>query len=427
MALKVNITSATDYNSTRGSEFASTAAAKISGGEIVEQNNIISERRTKPYLEFHRDEASLRSFIATAPHAIIVTSDDGVIQSLNPFAEDLFGYCEEEVFGKGIAALLDPYYSNHPGTKSTFCSEPASAKVEAKARKKSGEVVPVELVSKPHVLGARHIHIHYIRDVSFRQRFEQRISELQQELMHLSQHNVLGELASAIAHELNQPLTAITNYAAAAQQCGCTATPEELESSFAMMEKAAGQAKRAWQIMHKLRSLVQHRAADCANGDLRAVIEDAVQLATLGTSHRRISVSLKLPADPVMVLMDRMQVQILLTNLVRNAVDELGAVKGERKVWVALRVCPGNEAEVSVEDTGHGIAPEVFERMFDPFHTTKPDGLGMGLAISRRIAEAHGGRLAAENRPEGGAVFTFVVPMSSENMGNDDASLGSCC
>ncbi len=417
MVSKVNVILASHYNSAVSSGIASLATAKISGGSVVEQKHITSEHLTRARFNYLREEVPLRFFIAAAPHAIVVTDDSGVVQECNLAAEDLFGYSAGEIYGRPITELLDPYHANHTEAKSTFCSEPSAAKDESRARKKNGEIVPVELVSKQFVLKGRLIHLHYVLDVSFRKRFEQRICELQQELMHVSQHNVLGELASAITHELNQPLMAITNYAAAARQCGCMASPANLENSFALMEKAASQAVRASQIVHKLRALMQHQEADCREDDLRLVIEDAVQLATLGTAHLGITVSVKLPATCVAVLMDRVQVQILLTNLVRNAVDELRIANGERKIRVALRVGPDNEAEVSVEDTGRGITPEVFESIFDPFHTTKPDGLGMGLAISRRIAEAHGGRLAADNRPEGGAIFTFVIPMSSQSMG----------
>jgi two-component system, LuxR family, sensor kinase FixL len=416
MPLEVNIASATNYNSKGSSRSARGVRCEISGSGVVEQT-----RSLEQYQEFYRSDPLLRSFIESAPHAIIVTDDKGVIRSCNPFAEKLFGYTEVEVFGKAFSTLAGRPHLGRSTGGSIFCSEPSPSKSvpnnEAKARKKSGELCPVEIVSNQLVLDESPVYVHFIRDVSFRLRFEKRISELQQELIHLSQTNVLGELASAITHELNQPLTAITNYAAAAKQCGCKASPEDLESSFALMDKAASQAKRAWQIMHKLRKLVQHRGAECTNCDLRATLEDAVQLATLGTSHHRIQVTLDMPASPVMVLMDRVQIQILLTNLVRNAVDELNTWDGERKVRVMLQVCPDKTAAVSVEDTGPGIAPEVFESIFDPFHTTKPDGLGMGLSICRRIAEAHDGRLSAANRAEGGAVFSFIVPMSSEILG----------
>lgn len=416
MPLEVNTASATIYNSKESSQTAHAVRCQISGSGVVEQM-----RSLEQYQEFYRSDPLLRSFVESAPHAIIITDDKGLIRSFNPFAEDLFGYTEPEVFGQPFATLAVRMSLGRSTGGSIFCSKPSlsggSASKEAKAKKKNGELCPVEIVSNRMSLDGSPVYVHFIRDISSRLRFEKRISELQQELIHLSQTNVLGELASAITHELNQPLTAITNYAAAAKQCGCKASPEDLESSFALMDKAASQAKRAWQIMHKLRKLVQHRGAECTNSDLRATLEDAVQLAMLGTSHHRIQVTLDVPATPVMVLMDRVQIQILLTNLVRNAVDELSTWDGERRVEVTLQVCPDNTAAVSVEDTGPGIASEVFESIFDPFHTTKPDGLGMGLSICRRIAEAHDGRLSADNRAEGGAIFSFIVPMSSEIMG----------
>ena len=137
-----------------------------------------------------------------------------------------------------------------------------------------------------------------------------------------------------------------------------------------------------------------------------------MQLSTLGASQDGITVTVALPPEPVIVLMDRVQVQVLLANLIRNAVDELSMVDGERRIWVRLSLNAEGLAELAVEDTGHGIAPEVFENIFDPFHTTKTEGLGVGLALSRRIAQAHGGRLAADNRPGGGAIFSFVVPVA---------------
>jgi two-component system sensor kinase FixL len=157
--------------------------------------------------------------------------------------------------------------------------------------------------------------------------------------------------------------------------------------------------------------LLQHRGAECSRDDLRLAVDDAVHLATLGANQQGITVTVNKPSEPVMVLMDRVQVQVLLANLIRNAMDELSTINGERKIWITLSVNAQNLAELAVEDTGHGITPEVFENIFDPFHTTKAEGLGVGLALSRRIAQAHGGRLSAANRPEGGATFSFVVPV----------------
>jgi two-component system, LuxR family, sensor kinase FixL len=178
-----------------------------------------------------------------------------------------------------------------------------------------------------------------------------------------------------------------------------------------LIEKAGEQAKRAWIIMHRLRKLLQHRDAEFGVGDLRHALGEAVELATLGAAQHGISILVDVPDEPVFVRMDSIQLQILLANLIRNAVDELRVSRGERKIWISLRRVEGEQAEILVEDTGPGIAPDVYANIFDPFLTTKPHGLGVGLAVSRRIALAHEGRLAARNRPDGGAAFSFLVPM----------------
>jgi two-component system sensor kinase FixL len=415
MTLNINYHITDNYNTNAISGFASSNKPACSNGTQTMPPSVSIGHE----LPHYRDENSLRQFIKIAPHPIVVTGADGTVRFCNSFAAELFGYLEAEMTGLAFSTLISLYKNeesallNDTDVKGHEFVPDSHPALEAKARRKNGEVLPIELGSSEFELDAQKIALHFIRDISFRKRSKQRIMELQRELMHLSRQNVLGELASAITHELNQPLMAITNYATAARKCGCTASREKLEASFALMEKAAGQAQRARQIVHKLRTLVSHHEVECAENDLRAVLEEAVQLASLGAAEHGIDVSLTVPQTPVMVLMDRVPVQILLTNLVRNAVDALNSRTGDKKVTVILRVLPGNSAEVSVQDTGAGIAAEVFETIFDPFHSTKPDGLGMGLAICRRIAEAHDGRLAAANLPAGGAIFSFIDPMSN--------------
>ncbi|MEJ2228280.1 MAG: PAS domain-containing sensor histidine kinase [Alphaproteobacteria bacterium] len=415
MTLDLNINVTNKYNSNAISGFASALKAAFSNGTQTMPLSPDLGHELPPY----RDQNSLRKFIMIAPHPIVVTGADGVVRFCNSFAAELFGYSEEEMTGLEFASLVcltnngEAVSSDNTDAEDNALVPDTHLATETTAHRKNSEVLPVELGSSEFELDAEKIIIHFIRDISFRKRSKQRIMELQRELMHLSRQNVLGELASAITHELNQPLTAITNYATAARRCGCTASPESLEASFALMEKAECQAQRARQIVHKLRSLVAHHEVECAEHDLRTVLEEAVQLASLGAAEYGIDVSLTMPSMPVKVYMDRVPVQILLTNLVRNAVDALNTWTGDKKVTIILRLLPDNSAEVSVQDTGAGIATEVFETIFDPFHSTKPEGLGMGLAICRRIAEAHDGLLNAANLPEGGAIFSFIVPMSN--------------
>lgn len=363
------------------------------------------------------EEGALRAFLSAAADAIVITSLNGTIDSLNTSAEVLFGYHESEVIGMNAAQLLElrkhlPTASVTQISQDPTGRQPLFENGPATGRKKNGERFPLEIIAAEGTLDGVPVTIYQFRDVSAHFRQDQRIAELEREIAHLSRHSVLGELATMITHELSQPLTAITNYTAAASRCCSEPANDDQDNCVSLISKAGEQAKRAWLIMHRLRQLLQHRGAERALGDLRLAVDDAVQLATMGAGQLGIAVSVELPREPVPVLMDRVQIQVLIANLIRNAIDELSASEGERKVWIRLEVNAENFAEFSVGDTGNGISTEVFETIFDPFRTTKPEGLGVGLAVSRRIAQAHGGRLGASNRPEGGAVFSFLIPAS---------------
>jgi two-component system sensor kinase FixL len=362
------------------------------------------------------DDVFAQTLMRTAPEAIVTTTADGHIDWFNDKAQSLFGYKRAEILGANIAVLLEPLdHSAAAPLHHAYCAQIGwHAFAEGagyRGRKRNGEFVPIEISMSECGLRESKKWIFYIKDLSAIRRYEQRIAELEREVTFLSLHSILGELATTITHELCQPLTAITNYTAAATRCLAQASSDIRESSLELITKAGDQAKRAWLIIHRLRRLLQHSGTECARNDLRTSIEEAIQLATLGAAQHGIDIKVELPAEPVTVLSDHVQIEILVSNLIRNAVDELIVSNGEKRMHIRLRVTEDNFAEVSIEDTGAGIAPEVFENIFDPFHTTKPQGLGVGLAVSRRIAQAHGGRLSAENRPEGGAVFRFVIPV----------------
>jgi two-component system sensor kinase FixL len=413
MTFKVNIEAFPKYNSKVVSESACTDISRIPG-EIA-----VAQRKTRPDspIATYSATTSLRSCLQNAPEAFVVTEQSGAIVLLNRRAQILFGYREEEVRGRKFAFLMEAGFQPKLATLGTFKADPSAwtpvyGQTGTRARSKNGELYPAEIRENQYRQAGETVHIFYIRDISVISRHEQRIAELEREIAHLSRHSMLGELATSITHELSQPLTAITNYTAAATRCRSRgAAPEELASSFDLIAKAGEQAKRAWLIMHKLRQLLQHRGMEQTEDDFRLAVEDAVHLATLGAAQQGITVTVELPPEAIMVMMDRVQVQVLIANLIRNAMDELSTIDGERRIGIRLSVNAENFAELAVQDTGHGIAPEVFENIFDPFHTTKAQGLGVGLALSRRIAQAHGGRLAAANRPEGGAIFSFVVPV----------------
>jgi signal transduction histidine kinase len=238
---------------------------------------------------------------------------------------------------------------------------------------------------------------------------EQRLRELQFELLHASRLSAMGEMAAALAHELNQPLGAATNFLNAAQLALAADRPDGAARALARLQKAAEQTVRAGTILRRLRNFVARGEPDKRIVRARALVQDAVALAVVGAQDPELRVRIDFdPKDPPPLLVDAIQIQQVVFNLVRNALEATEG-KQPREVVVATRDAGNAEVEISVADTGSGL-PADPETYFRPFGTTKCHGLGIGLSISRTIVEAHGGRLWAEPRPGRGAVFRFTVP-----------------
>jgi two-component system sensor kinase FixL len=259
-------------------------------------------------------------------------------------------------------------------------------------------------------------------DITERQATEARLQELQAELLHVSRLSAAGEMVAALAHELNQPLTAISSTLEAARLMLAALAPQDREATKEVqeaMDLAAVQALRGGQIIRRLREFVSRGEADQRLQDTSKLIEEAGTLALVGTRENGIQASFRLAPQLPPVLVDRIQIQQVLLNLIRNAVEAMtqeGAAAGEaprRELVVTAVSTSPDEVEVSVADTGPGLSPEIAGRLFEPFVTTKPGGMGVGLSISRTIIEAHGGRLWAEPNPGGGTVFRFTLPTAS--------------
>ncbi len=257
------------------------------------------------------------------------------------------------------------------------------------------------------------------RDVSDRVRAQEalrerdaRLKELQAELLHVSRVSTVGQLSSALAHELNQPLSAIMNYVQAAKRL-LEASDKDFGLSLAdVMEKAIVQADRAGEIIRHLRAFLEKGETERTQEDVNQVIEEACTLALAGTEGQGIEVSLDQNVEAPPVLIDRIQIQQVVLNLVRNGIEAMGASE-VRKLSVKTAEVSGDAIEVSVSDTGSGLSDEARAHLFQPFFTTKANGMGIGLSICRSIVQAHGGRLWAEANPGGGTVFSFTVPIAS--------------
>jgi two-component system sensor kinase FixL len=221
----------------------------------------------------------------------------------------------------------------------------------------------------------------------------------------------MGEMASTLAHELNQPLSAIANYLRGSRRLldAGNADPAIVSSA---LDKAADQALRAGEIIRRLRNFVARSEEQRSVEPVTKLVEEASALALVGAKEHRVQVNFKIdPAVPT-VLVDRVQIQQVLVNLIRNAVDAM-MVSERRLLTISSRPAPDEMVEIAVSDTGPGIDPSLKESLFQPFHTTKANGMGVGLSICRSIVEAHGGRIVAEANDGGGAVLRFTVPSAA--------------
>jgi two-component system sensor kinase FixL len=359
-------------------------------------------------------EALLRAILETSPDGLITIDEDGIIQSFNPAAERMFGYHAAEVIGRNVSCLMPaPYREEHDGYLARFLRTGERRIIgigrEVPGQRKDGTIFPHELTVGEVKAGGRRLFAGSSKDVSARQQSEQRLQELQAELVHVARLSAMGEMASAIAHELNQPLTAIINYAQTARAVLKRRPGEDAGGLASLLKKTVEQADRAGQIIRRLRQFIAKGETDRALEDINTVVEEASALALVGTRGKGIAVRRVLGEGLPPVLLDKIQIHQVITNLIRNSVDALDGVK-QREIVISTRRAGQDSIEITIADTGPGLAPEVADRLFQPFVTTKAAGLGIGLSICRSIVDAHGGRLFASDNPGGGVVFHVHLP-----------------
>ena len=250
--------------------------------------------------------------------------------------------------------------------------------------------------------------IGFVRDLTHREEGERRLHEMQSELLHISRLSTMGEMASALAHELNQPLSAIANYLQGSKRLMQNSTDERAPMVMEAMGKAAEQAVRAGQVIQRLRDFVARGETEKRIESISKLIEEATALALVAAKEQSIRMSLRLDPSIDLVLVDKVQVQQVLLNLLRNAVEAMQSSE-RRELIVSTRPADDNMIAVDVSDTGSGISPDVASRLFQPFVTTKRQGMGVGLSISRTIIESHGGQITVETNPVGGTIFRFTL------------------
>ena len=361
-------------------------------------------------------ERMFRAILETVPDAMIVIDAKGAIQSFSAAAERVFGYQAAEIVGRNVRVLMpNPYREAHDGYLGRY-RETGERRIigigrVVVAQRKDGSVFPMELAVGEVKTEQGSLFTGFVRDLSEKQQFELRLHELQNELQHISRVSEMGQMVSALAHEVNQPLAAATNYLQAGRRLLARAEEADIERAATALEHVAGQLDRTIEIIRRLRAFVHKGEAERRAEDIGKVIEEASALALIGTRERGIEVFLGAYHDLPPVLIDKVQIQQVIINLMRNAIEAMEQ-SPRRELGTAAELAGGGAfVAVTVSDTGPGLAPEVAEKLFKPFVTTKPHGMGIGLSICRAIIEAHGGTLTAGPNPGGGTVFRFTAPV----------------
>ena len=365
-------------------------------------------------------EDRLRRVVDAALDGMVVIDAAGTVLLYNAACERLFGYSAEEMLGSNVNLLMTPRDRHNHDTYIRDYLRTGNARVIGKGRdvtgrRKDGATFPIRLsVGELRDDADATLFVGTLHDLTETLRTRAQIAELQSELMQVARANTVGEMGSALAHELTQPLSAVVGFveaSAALIDQGGGELPAKVRE---YMDQAVAQSLRAGEVIRLLREFTARGDTERSVQDINVVVEETCRLATLGTAADGIDLELNLAADLPRVLIDHVQIQQVVLNLVRNGIDAL-IDSGTPAIAVAT-VAGRERVEVVVSDNGPGLSPEIRERVFEPFVSTKPDGIGIGLSICRTIVEAHGGSIAVDDDNDCGTAFRFSVPVFDESV-----------
>lgn len=363
-----------------------------------------------------RARLDLQAVLDAAVEAVILIDENGVIETFNRSAERLFGWTAAEVMGKNVSLLMEGAdRAGHDGYLKRFLNT-GEAKIigigrEVPARRRDGSVFPAMLAVGEVQQSNPRRFVGFLHDITRRRQAEEAARQSEARLNHFARLSTMGEMAAGLAHEINQPLTAIATFSQAATRM--LARPEgiEREDLSEALDQITAQALRAGEVIKRLRAFVKNREVRHERVDCRRVVEDSRLLLEADARSNNVRLRLQVADSLPPITADPVQLQQVLINLVRNAIDASIDIPGaHREVILSAKLDGEGMVEVAVADHGHGLSPEAAERLFHPFFTTKPSGTGLGLVISSSIIRAHHGRLAYRSTPGGGCTFFFTLP-----------------
>jgi len=408
-----------------GSEFLAhvTITALLDGegrlkgfGKVI--RDITEERATERKLE--ASASHFRSILATVPDAMVVINEGGQILSFSAAAEALFGYAEREVVGSNVSRLMpQPDRSRHDNYLRKYLAT-GEKRIIGRGRtvvgeRRDGTLFPMELAVGEAISHGARVFTGFIRDLTEKQAADQRIEELRSDLVHAARVSAMGTMASTLAHELNQPITAVVTFVRGVRNLLREDRPEDRAMIEEGLDEAYDEALRAGGIVRRLREFVARGEVEKSVEDLAELVEDASKLALIGAREKGVHAQFALDSEARLVLVDKIQIQQVLINLMRNAIEAMHQAMA-RELTIASAPDQGGMVRVTVADTGPGVAPDIAENLFRAFNSTKSSGLGLGLSICRTIVEANGGRIWMEPGPEGGTRFHFTLMRADMEM-----------
>jgi len=368
--------------------------------------------------------------VEATPNGMVLVNEQGEIVLVNSYAEKLFGYSSEEMIGQGVEILVPGRFrASHPAYRRDFAGQPQARSMgtgrDLYGRRKDGSEFPIEIGLNPIKTDRELLVLSSIVDITERKRLEEQrlelmakdralasesaLREAEAEVARVARAMSVGEMATSIAHEINQPLASVVTNAEAGLRWLSREAPnvKEAKESLALITR---DGNRASAVIRRIREFLQKGLQETASLDINGVVEEAVALARAELQKRRIAPRMELSSDLPRVSGDRIQLQQVVLNLIMNGAEAMDSAEGKKELLVKSQKSAGGGVLVAVRDSGPGISPEALPRMFDAFFTTKPAGMGMGLSISRTIVEAHGGRIWAALNEGPGITAQFALP-----------------